>query len=438
MNRVRSFYALGILVAALAVLVVATNRDSQQPQAFVGKLPGDLVIGNPVVYRNLTVFPVSSKTPRTQDRFITLDEGLASGKVEIVEKGAAPQSQPSAQPTDQELAADSSAAGGSPAVANEDPFAEIQQQAGRGNDVNELLVVNRSDRPLYLMPGEIIVGGDQDRTIGRELIVAADAKPVPLDVYCVEHGRWGGRAEAEYTNLSLVIDQSQAASYPVGDLVVPLSDARAVAALANSGKFVGSVGSLSKSARLAVVNSGGQQKVWDEVSSENAKAGVQPESGAFTANYAEEDAVKRLQPYIDKLQGPVAETENVVGVIVAVNGKVESMDVFEATPLFKKLWPKLLKSHALDAANAAGEQVTRICTRQDAAAFLQETAAAGTSTTETKGDVAVSRRESERVLLFSAHSWREVREPAAAATDVSAGGFGGGGLGGVHAAAFAK
>ncbi len=421
MSRVRSFYALGVVALTLAVLVVATNRGTKKPPAFKEKLPGELVIGDPVVYGNLTIFPVSSRAPRMQDRFITLDEGLASGKVEIVEKGAAGQSQPPPE-----------AAGQRPPVdPNNDPFGPVVDGGGGGNEVNELMVVNHSTRPLYLMPGEIIVGGDQDRTIGREYVVAPDGKPVPLDVYCVEHGRWGGRNEEEYAGLRPFVISVIPVVSPSGS-EAPESDAREVAALANSGKFVGSVGSLSKNARLAVVSDGGQEKVWDEVSSENAKAGVQPQSGAFTANYAEQEAVKRLQPYIDKLQGPVAQTENVVGIIVAVNGKIESMDVFESTPLFKKLWPKLLKSYALDAANAAGEQVaSKTCTRQDAAAFLKETATASTSKTETKGDLALSRRESERVLLFSAHASNGGRDPAA---DASAGGLGGG----VHAAAFAK
>ena len=44
-----------------------------------------------------------------------------------------------------------------------------------------------------------------------------------------------------------------------------------------------------------------------------------------------------------------------VGVIVAVSGEMHSLDVFESTPLFQKLWPKLLKSYALDAANNASD-----------------------------------------------------------------------------------
>jgi len=446
MNRVRSFYALGVVLGVIAILVVAMNRHATQPPASTGSLPGDLAIGEPIVHVNLTVFPVFSRTPRTEDRFITLDEGLASGKVEILEKGALARSQPGAQLAQPQPAANPPAASGGQAQDSQGQLSEVQESAAPGNEVNELMVVNHSGRPLYLMPGEIIVGGDQDRTIGSELVVAPDGKPVPLDVYCVEHGRWGGRNEAEYANLSLVIDQSQSGLQSLPGVVTPSdvfvrsADVQQIVAQANAGKFVGSVGSLSKNVRLAVQGAEGQAKVWEEVSSENAKAGVQPQSGAFTANYADDESAKRLKPYIDKLQKPVAETENVVGVIVAVNGKIESMDVFESSPLFKKLWPKLLKSHALDAANARDDKLAaKSCTRNDAAAFLKETAAASTSKTETKGDIAVSRRENERVLLFSAHSGRSNSGEGA---DASVGDFGGGGfggsLGGVHAAAFAK
>ena len=50
---------------------------------------GDHVIGEPVRFQNLTIFPVSSRSPKTDDRFVTLDEGLKAGTVEILEAGAA-------------------------------------------------------------------------------------------------------------------------------------------------------------------------------------------------------------------------------------------------------------------------------------------------------------------------------------------------------------
>jgi hypothetical protein len=206
---------------------------------------------------------------------------------------------------------------------------------------------------------------------------------------------------------------------------------------ANSGKFIGSVGSLNKQARLAVQKGDGQQKVWEEVAAENAKAGVQPQSETFSANYADADAAERLAPYMESLREPVANATNVVGVIVAVNGKVESLDVFQFTPLFQKLWPKLLKSHALDAANAAEDhRADKVATRDDAQAFLKEVAQAKAEPVDAGGELALARGEGAGVLVFSAHERRfeDIGGPADGGSIEGMGGFGSA----IHASGYSK
>ncbi len=101
------------------------------------------------------------------------------------------------------------------------------------------------------------------------------------------------------------------------------------------------LGALSKKARLAVVASQSQEKVWSEVAQMNESNNVQPHSGAFIANYADAQAVARLEPYVKELHGLAEDAENVVGVnvvgvIVAINGEIQTMDVFESTPLFRR------------------------------------------------------------------------------------------------------
>jgi len=82
--------------------------------------------------------------------------------------------------------------------------------------------------------------------------------------------------------------------------------------------------------------------------------------------------------------------------------------------LFKKLWPKLLKSYAIDALNAADEEAaSKQCSRNDATAFLQETAKAGTKKSDTKKGITSTKRESDKVLLFSAHELRDKRRAEA-------------------------
>jgi hypothetical protein len=147
-----------------------------------------------------------------------------------------------------------------------------------------------------------------------------------------------------------------------------------------------------------------QHEVWDKVAEENQEAGVQNASGTFTGNYTDEDAMKRLDPYIAAVQEKVAGQKQVVGVIVAINGKPESMDVFESTPLFRKLWPKLLKSYALDAANEAAGKKAGIralaCPQSAAEGFLAEGMCGQGNTTVDRG-VATTERRSERVISFS-------------------------------------
>lgn len=415
---------VGASVIALAYLVFSFQPASPRPKPILAQsralsgvdLPEDLVVGDPVVFGNLTIFPVASKSPKNEDRFITLDEGLKTGTVEIVEKSAAP-------PRNQ---------GQAERPADGDPFSESTLSLDGGNDVNELMVINRSEKPLYLMPGEIIVGGNQDRTIGEELVVAPDGQPIPLNVFCVEHARWGAREEQDYANLLLTAEMNLATAAELDRDAI-----KGLAEEANGGKFIASGGTLSKPVRLAVQQENNQAHVWEEVAKEIASSKVEAETGTFIANYSDAESVERLKPYTDRLHDPIADTKNVVGVIVAVNGEMESLDVFQSTPLFKKLWPKLLKSYALDASNAPNEEnPSKLATREGALAFLKEIAAANTRAVAAETSPAISSGESERVLVFSARDLygEDVGGPSMMGGMGGMGAFGGA----IHSSGFSK
>lgn len=410
-----------LLVASFGcLLVVATaagqSGPSEENRAKPGHAPaaatadsnhraasGTLVVGTPVRCKNLTIFPVLSRTPENSDRFITLDEGLQAKTVEVVEMAASRglvQGQAPARNSNRPIRNGrpvhpaqqrAQTAPRAPLADRDDsPANEGNYQA---NEVNRLIVVNRSGKPLYLMPGEVIVGGSQDRTIGEELTIAPTGKPVPIDVFCVEHGRWSGREQADSNRVfgGLRAAPTQAA-------------AQLLAAEAGKGKFVATAGSLSKEVRKAVQSGEGQQAVWDRVAGANRKSGTKSESGAFTFNYADPKIVDRLQPYLKALTGSIASQDRVVGAVVAVNGKIESVDVFESTPLFRKLWPKLLKSDALDAFSVADEKdAAKTCSVADASAFLVKVLQAPVSETRhTKGGLVVQSRASKAGVCYSA------------------------------------
>lgn len=488
MRRFLTSMLLACLMAGGCSWSVTTDDlasvSDQAPEASgptKGAQADEFIIGEPIGHKNLTVFPVTTKTARAEDRFLTLDEGLKAGTVEVFEVGAeiaGPRTAHRQQqrqddldlsgivpplPSERSRPTSGQRGHARPVVADDDPFAspppgpptrragkattppqvspsapaspaaavdppDTAQEASSvspqldGPDVNRLMIVNRSDKPLYLMPGEIIYGGQQDRTIAEEAIILADRKPVPIKVYCVEAGRWAYRDEAQtVAALAVLAGSSQER--------LDEKAAQKLAASAKEGKFVAPAGSLNKSGRIAVQDGKGQQAVWSRVDEANSSSGVASQSGAFTANYTSPEMEKQLRDYLQTLQKPVADQHHVVGAIVAVNGKIEAVDVFQSTPLFQKLWPKLLKSHALDAAMVSRKpEAEKLCTVNAAKEFFHTAMQANVEKkSDSQGGLVVTKRDSEKVMSFSA-----------ADGNTAAFGMGGGFGGAVHSAGFAK
>jgi hypothetical protein len=255
----------------------------------------------------------------------------------------------------------------------------------------------------------------------------------------VEHGRWSGRSLETTTsqlgseefnrNQSLVVSQTA----PVEQL----------AKEAERGRFIASVGQLNKDSRLAVQESGAQGKVWEEVAKTNSKVGNRSGSGNFAANYFSHDIVADFEPFIKKLK-PLVETKQIVGVAVAVDGKMLSVDIFESTPLFKKFWPKLLKSYALDAVAAKSEKgadkTLKVVAIQDCIQFLKDVENSKAEIQNLANGQKVYKRNSRAATSFSyydaqASSAARARQRGAAQSN-EGGGFGGGG--GVHTSVLSK
>src|SRR6202790_4246877 len=132
------------------------------------KPEGDWRLLDPITYENISIFPVVSSVSRDTSAFVTLDEGLSSGDVVVREQGS-----------------DGMARSRGTAL----------PQYNTGASVNQLVLINRGKRPVLLLAGELVSGGKQDRIIAKDRIVAPGAEPLPLDVFCVEHGRWSSGSQ---------------------------------------------------------------------------------------------------------------------------------------------------------------------------------------------------------------------------------------------------
>ena len=60
-----------------------------------------------------------------------------------------------------------------------------------GPNVGSLTVSNAADIPLLLLEGQLLEGGMQHRMVAQSTLFAAHSE-LPLDVVCVEQGRWHG------------------------------------------------------------------------------------------------------------------------------------------------------------------------------------------------------------------------------------------------------
>jgi hypothetical protein len=155
---------LVVVLAGICLLVVAVVPCSVQAGELQTSSGYSLL--SPIRSGSLTVFPVVTNKTYDTDGFITLDEGLRSGDVVVTEAGQAR------------------------GLIRRRPGGHQVPPVIRDAEVNQLVLVNNSKRPLLLLAGEIVTGGKQDRVIGKDRIVPAESDPVDLSVFCVEPGRW--------------------------------------------------------------------------------------------------------------------------------------------------------------------------------------------------------------------------------------------------------
>ena len=53
--------------------------------------------------------------------------------------------------------------------------------------------------------------------------------------------------------------------------------------------------------------------------------------------------------YVAALKRPARQGDDIVGYVFAVNGKLNSAEIYESNGLFRKMWPKLLDASATEA-----------------------------------------------------------------------------------------
>jgi hypothetical protein len=309
-NTVSGILALTVLAFAAGVILM-TNVDMNVRAASGGdeKSVRGWRIGEPVTYENLTVFPLITSQQIDTSAFATLDEALASGDAVVTEQGSAIR----------------------------------RTREGQGNpvysgaaQVNQLVLINHGKRPLLLLAGDVVSGGKQDRIIGKDRIVPAGADPLPLSVFCVEHGRWTG-SSSKFTAGQTIVHPSVRERAAVDE-----SQTQVWAAVQGGARSSASrAGSAATAARPVI-----SPEAVDSAIASNAP------TMSYKRIYESPAVGKSVEELAGQMQRRferATKGEAVVGVVVAFGGEVAWSDAFASSTLFESYWPKLLRSYAVEA-----------------------------------------------------------------------------------------
>jgi hypothetical protein len=359
-------------VAAALLLMLAASVRQKVVHAAGGPLESannEYRVLEPIESGNLLLFPVvrtgaKSGVPSATP-FLTLDEGIKTGEVEVTEAGNVRglfRHRGSATPGSIE---------------------PIYQSNARGDQVNTLVLVNNSKQPLLLLAGEIVTGGKQDRVIAKDRIVPAGGDPIDLSVFCIEHGRWT-ESSATFNGAA----KSSAGSFMVQPTI------RQKAMVAKNQQQVwdsvhGTITQMEVAAAPPASAGSASQTVTIQAQS------ISPNTLA-TTSYAKVMQDRVVSEKVDEAAAPVMKSrdqalaqlrqEHAVGVVVAVRGEIVWADIFADTELLSRYWTKLVRSYAAESLTT-GE--TRSAPNVTDAQHFLDVPSGGTETSE--GDVDVYR-----------------------------------------------
>ena len=209
--------------------------------------------------------------------------------------------------------------------------------------VGELEVENLVDADLFAQAGDVMKGGWQDRALGMDCIVpqrTSRPRRMRIRTFCVERGRWSDRQGEEPTELF----QSARHATVFRDIKLSMQQERSQAAVWSSVDLAQS--RLSRSLGVDI------------------RSAASPSSLPLAVE--NEVVARRLVGYVQAFDNVLADKPDAIGFAFAVNGKLNSADLYASPELFRKLWPKLLEAASLEAL-AESATMSATCATPDAA-----------------------------------------------------------------------
>jgi hypothetical protein len=289
------FISVAPLAAAALAAAGASGGAARADQAT--RLSG------PFTHENLAIYFVHG-TSATGAVPLTLQEALAKGQVQVVETGR----------------------------------------------VNELQIENTGAEQVFIQAGDIVKGGKQDRVLTVSLLLPASSGLVPIASFCVEQGRWAARGKEDHAKFSSAKEAMPSRSALLA-MAAPPPEPKARPEAPNAPTTA------ARAQRQPDEVADKQQRVWESVASTQRKlsqglgaAVASPQSASSLQLSLENEKLKDARAtYIKALQPGGEKDADVIGYVVAINGRMSAANVYPSNALFRKMWEKQLAAVVTEA-----------------------------------------------------------------------------------------
>lgn len=253
----------------------------------------DYRLSGPYTHDNLSIFLIQGTEQPSAKTFLTLQEALAQKKVVVYETG----------------------------------------------NVNQLAVENFSSEDVYIQSGEIVKGGQQDRVFPDDFLLPSKSGRVPIASFCVEQGRWTRRGSERADRFSASTDALS--TKPLKLAARKKEDQSAVWQEVAMARL-----QLAQAVEVSPAPGGVGSGVGAGYGLASLAAGLPTSMQLALEN---KKVTEAAGAYISKLSGIIEGRPDIVGYAFAINGKLNSADVYATHDLFRRMWPKLLKASSIEA-----------------------------------------------------------------------------------------
>jgi len=289
------------------------------------------------------------------------------------------------------------ATGGAVPMTLEEALAKKRVRVAETGTVNELTVENIGDVEVFVQAGDIVKGGRQDRVLSVDLLLPPRSGKVSVAAFCVESGRWSARGQEDTKEFS-----TAAAAMPSQEAKAAMHSYAASTPPALPLGFL-----IERSTRSSGPDTGARQaEIWASVKktqerlarSVGAPVAAQASPSSLQLSLENEKLRAAQAAYIETLQGAGEASNDVVGYVFAINGKIAGGDVYASNALFRKKWRQPLAANVTEAIGHNDAGAASPPSTDEVKSFLATVQNAPESERTPSGIVRLATRDSDQSL----------------------------------------